>query len=188
MPVLRKIAKQYTQLTLLQIEKLLKSKIHEHRFVALVIVTSQYKAKESQKEIIVNFFLKNSQYINNWDLVDCFTPNILGDYLKDKKRNLLYKLAKSKSLWERRMAILATLAFIRKNDFIDALAICEILINDQHDLIHKATGWMLREIGKRDQAVEEMFLKKFYKRMPRVMLRYAIERFDDKTRKHYLKN
>ncbi|HLD49255.1 MAG TPA: DNA alkylation repair protein, partial [archaeon] len=124
--------------------------------------------------------------INNWDLVDLSAPNILGDYLIDKDRKILHKLAESKNLWERRIAILATYTFIRKNDFDDTLKIAEMLLNDKHDLIHKAVGWMLREVGKRNIEKEEQFLKKHHKKMPRTMLRYAIEKLDKKKRKYYL--
>lgn len=186
-PVLRKTAKKYKNFSLKEIEEALKSPIHEHRFIALVILTNQYKkADAKQKEKIFKFFLKNKKQVNNWDLVDCFAPNIIGDFLRDKDRELLYKLAQSKNLWQRRMAILATLAFIRQDDFLDCLAISEILLNDKHDLIHKAVGWMLREIGKKDQKAEEIFLAKHYQKMPRVMLRYAIEKFSQEKKDFYL--
>jgi len=138
------------------------------------------------KEEIFNFILKNTQNINNWDLVDLSAPRIIGDYLLNKERSILYKLAKSKSVWERRISILSTFTFIDNNDFKDALNISELLLNDEHDLIHKAVGWALREIGKRDQNVEEQFLAKYYTHMPRTMLRYAIEKFAEKKRKKYL--
>ena len=186
-PEQRKIAKKYIHLSLDDLQELLNSKIHEHRFTALVILISKYqKAKESVKEEIFNFILENTQNINNWDLVDLSAPRIVGDYLLSKERSILYKLAKSKSLWERRISILSTFTFIDNNDFKDALTISELLLNDKHDLIHKAVGWALREIGKRDQNVEELFLAKHYLHMPRIMLRYAIEKFDEKKRKKYL--
>ena len=124
--------------------------------------------------------------INNWDLVDLSAPNIVGDYLINKPREVLFQLSQSKNLWEKRIAILATLTFIRNNEFNDTLKIAEILLNDKHDLIHKAVGWMLREVGKRNQDIEEVFLKKYYKKMPRTMLRYAIEKFEEGKRKRYL--
>ena len=130
--------------------------------------------------------MKNTGYINNWDLVDLSAPRIVGDYLLNKKRSVLYELAKSNSLWERRISILSTFAFIDNNDFEEALNISELLLHDEHDLIHKAVGWALREIGKRDQNVEEQFLAKHHLYMPRTMLRYAIEKFDEKKRKKYL--
>jgi len=139
------------------------------------------------KKQIVTFYLKNTRKFNNWDLVDGFAPNILGDWLIDKDKAILYRLARSKNLWERRIAILSTAYFISQNQFKDTLKIAGILLNDEHDLIHKAVGWMLREVGKRDQPTEERFLKKHYQKMPRTMLRYAIERFDEKKRQFYLK-
>ena len=131
--------------------------------------------------------MKNTKYINNWDLVDLSSEKILGAYLFDKDRKIIYKLAKSKDLWEKRISIVSTFAFIRNNQFDDTLKISKILLNDKHDLIHKAVGWMLREVGKRDQVVEEMFLKKYYKKMPRTMLRYSIEKFNKKKRQFYMK-
>ena len=154
---------------------------------ALLILIKQYeKGNESEKNKIFNFYLRNTKNINNWDLVDISAPKIVGDYLLNKPRDVLYKLASSGNLWERRIAIISTFAFIRNNEFDDTLKIAEILLNDKHDLIHKAVGWMLREIGKRDQKIEEEFLKKYYSKMPRVMLRYAIEKFEEKKRKFYL--
>ncbi len=186
-PKQRKIAKKYLNLGLNDIQVLLKSKFHEHRFTALVILVSKYqKAEESSKDEIFNFLLQNTDHINNWDLVDLSAPRIIGDYLVDKDRSILYKLAKSNSLWERRIAILAAFKFIANNDFEDALKISELLVDDKHDLIHKAVGWALREIGKRDQELEEKFLNKHVAKMPRTMLRYAIEKFDGKKRKFYL--
>jgi len=188
-PEQRKVAKRYNDLSLKEIQKLLNSKIHEYRLTSLFILIDQYQRTENKKlkKQIVNFYLKNTQNINNWDLIDLSAPKIMGDYLLEKDRKVLYKLAKSKSLWEKRIAVLSTFMFIKHNQFDDALKISEVLINDKHDLIHKAVGWMLREIGKKNQAVEEKFLKKYYKTMPRTMLRYAIERFDDKKRKFYMK-
>jgi len=199
-PVQREAMKKYKDLPLADIQKLLKSKIHEHRLVALFILVDQYKSagdvinlpggaiRESRlQRKIFEFYLKNTKNINNWDLVDLSAPNIVGNYLLERPRDILYKLARSKNLWERRISVLACFAFIRYNDFKDALKIFKILLNDNHDLIHKAVGWMLREIGKRDQKVEEEFLKKHVKQMPRTMLRYAIERFPERKRKFYLK-
>ncbi|TSC96213.1 MAG: putative DNA alkylation repair enzyme [Parcubacteria group bacterium Athens1014_10] len=187
-PVQRKIAKNYQSLSLQDIKTLLNSEIHEYRLTSLFILIAQYKKENARKkEKIFNLYLKNARQINNWDLVDLSAPNIIGDYLLDKPKIILLKLAKSKNLWEKRIAILATYAFIKNNKFNDALKISKILLNDNHDLIHKATGWMLREIGKRNQKIEERFLKKHYKKMPRTMLRYAIEKFDESKRKFYLK-
>ncbi|MBU1164439.1 DNA alkylation repair protein [Patescibacteria group bacterium] len=187
-PVQRKVSKKYNNLTLGELQKLLTTKIHEYRLIALFILIAQYnKSNESQKKKIFQFYLKNTRNINNWDLVDLSAPNIVGTYLLDKKREVLYKLAKSKNLWEKRISILATYAFIRQNDFSDTLKISKILLNDDHDLIHKAVGWMLREVGNRDMKIEEVFLKKHVKQMPRTMLRYAIEKFPEKKRQNYLK-
>ncbi|MBI4847746.1 MAG: DNA alkylation repair protein [Nitrospirae bacterium] len=187
-PEQRRIAKKYPDLPLSEIEKLLHSKIHEERLVALLILIIQYgKAGDEGKKAIYDFYLNNTQRINNWDLVDLSAPNISGDYLIDKDRRILYKLANSESLWERRIAVMSTFAFIRKNDFEATLRIAEVLLIDRHDLIQKAVGWMLREVGKRDQNIEEAFLKKHYKAMPRTMLRYAIERFEEGKRRAYLK-
>jgi 3-methyladenine DNA glycosylase AlkD len=184
-PEQRKVAKKY-DLSLDEMQKLLSSNIHEYRLTALFILVDKYKkADEKLKKEIVDFYLKNTKNINNWDLVDLSAPNILGDFLLNKNRKVLYKLAKG-HLWEKRIAILATFAFIRKNDFSDSLRIAEILLKDKHDLIHKAVGWMLREIGKRDLKAEEKFLKKHYRHMPRTMLRYAIEKFPEKKREFYL--
>lgn len=185
-PKQRALVKKYKDLSLKDIESLLHSKVHEHRLTALFILIDQYKRSSSKKKIF-NFYLKNVKYINNWDLVDLSAPNIVGDYLLGKDRKVLYKLAKSNNLWERRIAILSTLTFIRHNQFNDTLKLAKELLKDDHDLIHKAVGWMLREVGKRDQEVEESFLKKYYQVMPRTMLRYSIERFDEKTRTFYMK-
>lgn len=186
-PVQRSVAKKFSNLSLADLQNLLKSKIHENRLVALLILLKQYnQAGEAKRKKLVEFYLKNTKNINNWDLVDLSCHYILGDYLLDKPRRILYKLAKSKNLWEKRIAIISTFAFIRKNEFSDTLKISEILLKDQHDLIHKASGWMLREVGKRDQTVLENFLRQHCKTMPRTMLRYAIEKLSEKKRKFYL--
>ena len=187
-PVLRKFSKKYWQtLSVSDIKTLLTSKIHEERMLALYILILQYKkGDEQERKNIFDFYLKHTKYINNWDLVDVSTPNIVGDYLLDKDRKILYKLVRSKDLWERRISIMACFTFIRNNDYKDALKISEILLKDDHDLIHKAVGWMLREVGNRNMPVEEKFLKKHYKKMARTMLRYAIEKFPEPKRKYYL--
>jgi len=184
-PQQREISKKYTDLSLKDLQELLNSKIHEYRLVALLILIIKYKKAESKKEIF-DFYLKNTKNINNWDLVDLSAPNIIGNYLVNKDKSILYKLAKSNHLWGKRIAILSTFEFIKRNQFEDTLKISEILLKDKYDLIHKAVGWGLREVGKRDQQTEEEFLKKFYKEMPRTMLRYAIEKFDENKRKYYL--
>ena len=186
-PIQREIAKKYSGLSLPKIQELLKSKTHEHRLTGLIILSNKYKeSKEEEKVNIFNFYLKNTKNINNWDLVDITAPNIVGHFLFDKKKNILYDLARSADLWERRIAIVSTFDFIRKQEFQETLALSEILLDDKHDLIHKAVGWMLREIGKKDKAVLENFLKQHYKIMPRTMLRYAIEHFPEEKRKMYL--
>lgn len=188
-PQQRQITKKYPDLSLEDLQKLLSSKIHEYRLTSLFILIAKYKkADEREKGEIFDFYLKNTKNINNWDLIDLSAPSIVGDYLLEKDRAILYRLAKSKSLWEKRIAILATATFIKNGQLKDTLKISEILLNDKHDLIHKAVGWMLREIGKKDQKVEEQFLMKYYKTMPRTMLRYAIERFSEEKRKFYLGN
>ena len=186
-PVQRQVAKKYPDLSLAEIQQLLRSKIHEHRMVALFILVRQYEKGDTElKKKIFDLYLKNTKNINNWDLVDLSSPNIVGNYLLNKPRKILYRLAKSKLLWERRIAVLATFAFIRQNDFRDALALAKMLLNDKHDLMHKAVGWMLREAGKRDQILEVRFLDKYARKMPRTMLRYAIEKFSQAKRNHFL--
>jgi len=189
-PVLRQIAKRYKELEMKEIQELLNNKIHEHRMIGLFILIHKYnKADTEEAKEIFYFYLNNTKKINNWDLVDLSSPNVVGDFLLKNydKKQIIYDLAQSKNLWEKRIAILSTFAFIRGNKFDDALAISEILLNDSHDLIHKAVGWMLREIGKRNLETEEEFLKEHYKDMPRTMLRYAIEKFDEEKRKRYLR-
>ena len=184
----RKTAKKFKDLSLKELQKLLKSKIHEERLTALFILISQYERAENieEKKRFVNFYLKNLRYVNNWDLVDISAPKILGGYLLEKDKSRFFTLAKSKQLWEKRAAIVSTLAFIRKEKFDATLKISNILLHDSHDLIHKAVGWMLRELGKKNQEIEEEFLRLYRREMPRMMLRYAIERFDDEKREFYL--
>jgi len=186
-PQQRSIAKKYYELSLTDLQKLLNSKIHEHRLVSLFILVEKYKkANDKDKKKIVGFYLKNTKKINNWDLVDLSADKILGDFISNKDKSIIYKLAKSDNLWEKRISVLSTFAFIRKGMFTDALRIYEIHLGDKHDLIHKAVGWMLRELGKRDLRKEIAFLDKNSKTMPRTMLRYAIERFDPAKRSFYL--
>lgn len=161
--------------------------ITKSELVALLILVEQFeKAEEKVRKDIYELYLANTKYINNWDLIDLSAPKIVGPFLFKKPKNVLYKLAKSKSVWERRIAIMGTFYFIKNKKYGDALKIAEILLNDRHDLIQKAVGWCLREIGNRDLIVEERFLKKYYKVMPRTMLRYAIEKFPEKQRLAYL--
>lgn len=187
-PVTRKIAKQFRDTPLLEIEKLLKSKFHEERLLAVIMMDNiAKKATEDELKSVYICYLKNTDHINNWDIVDSSAPRIVGKHLFQRDRKPLYKLAKSSSLWEQRISILATFYFIDHKDFKDALEIGKLMLNHEHDLIHKATGWMLREVGNRDRTVEETFLKQHYKTMPRTMLRYAIEKFPENKRQKYLK-
>ena len=183
-PELREIARKYKEINLKDVELLLSSKIHEERLIALLILVEKYN--KGNREEIFDFYIENINNINNWDLVDLTADKIVGSFLFEKDKNILYKLANSSNLWERRIAIISTFHFIKNNEFLDTLKIAEILLNDKRDLIHKAVGWMLREIGKRNLKVEEDFLKKYYKNMPRTMLRYAIEKFSEVKRKAYL--
>ena len=170
-----------------QVRKLLQSPYHEERLWALLILVTRFaRTGPNQQEEIFSFYLKNKSYVNNWDLVDSSAPGILGAYLFAKDKQLLYDYARSNSLWTRRMAIIATQFFIQRDHFQDTLNLAELLLQDPEDLIHKACGWMLREVGKRDVMLEEQFLVRHYHRMPRTMLRYAIEKFDKNKRKRYL--
>lgn len=188
-PQQRTVAKRHKDLPLREVLELLQNNIHEYRLTALFILVGKFeKGSDEERKQIIDLYLHNTNYINNWDLVDLSAPKIVGTYLLHQKseRKLLYTLAKSNNLWERRIAIMSTFPFIKQKDFIDTFAIAENLLHDKHDLIHKAVGWCLREIGKIDQAREEEFLKKHYKSMPRTMLRYAIEKFSKETRAEYL--
>jgi 3-methyladenine DNA glycosylase AlkD len=187
-PATRKIAREFKDLPLAEVKRLLHSPIHEERLAALVILVMQTaKADAKARKQIHDFYLANTQFINNWDLVDLSAPQIVGAWLERRSRKPLYRLAKSAWLWDRRISILATLHFIRLGDFGDTLKIAELLLGDREDLMHKAVGWMLREVGKRDAAVLEGFLGQHCRTMPRTMLRYAIERFPEKKRRAYLK-
>jgi 3-methyladenine DNA glycosylase AlkD len=190
-PIQRKVCKGYGDLSLEAIQKLLDSRIHEHRLCGLFVLVSKYKkSNKIQKGKIFKFYLKNAKKVNNWDLVDLSAPNIVGDYLLENPeiKKILEKLANSKNLWEKRISIVSTWAFIRKEKYLeDVLKISHILLKDKHDLIHKAVGWMLRELGKKDLLALECFIRTYYKDMPRTMLRYAIEKFPEKKRKAYLK-
>lgn len=187
-PLQRQVAKKYKDISLKELEELLRSPIHEHRLTALfILVLKAEKTIDAGKKEFYDFYLANTKYINNWDLVDSSAAQIVGGYLYEKDKKILDTLAHSESLWERRIAMIATYYFIRKNLFDDALHIAELLLDDKQDLIHKSVGWMLREIGKRNREVEERFLEKHHKTMPRTMLRYAIEHFDEEKRKKYMK-
>jgi 3-methyladenine DNA glycosylase AlkD len=188
-PNIRKISKKYKNITFNELSILISDAYHEVRLLALFILVIRFEKskQESERKKIAEFFIKNIEYVNNWDLVDSSAHKILGAYLEDKNRQILYDYATSGKLWLQRIAIIATFWYIRKEDFVDALKIAEILVNHPHHLIHKAVGWMLREVGNRNRETEEQFLKKYYKTMPRTMLRYAIEKFENKLRQKYLK-
>lgn len=188
-PILRKIARKYSDLALPSAVTLLHSPYHEVRLTALLILVESYGRggdAEIQKKIY-ELYLENSRYINNWDLVDVSAPHIVGHYLEHRDRAILYTLAASDNLWERRISIIATFHFIRNDSFAETIRIAEILRNDEHDLLHKAVGWMLREVGNRDLDLEIGFLDKYYQQLPRTMLRYAIERFPESLRQAFLK-
>jgi len=186
-PDQRRIAKKYRNISLTDVLELLRSEIHEHRLTALFILTEQFnKGDEEARGRIVDLYLRTTAYVNNWDLVDSSAHKILGVWLVNKPRGVLYDLARSESLWERRISIISTFAFINRGDLVDALALAEALVDDGHDLIHKASGWVLREVGKKDQSVLEEFLIEHFKTMPRTMLRYAIERLPKERRSFYI--
>jgi len=186
-PKQRQLAKIYHELSDNNLKILLASTLHEERLTAILILVLQYKKADNlRQKQIYNFYFANINGINNWDLVDLSAPYIVGLYLLDKDKKFLHKLITAKNLWERRIAIVATWQFIRNNNFKETLALAEKVLLDKEDLIHKATGWMLREIGKRDFATLDNFLRKHYQSMPRTMLRYAIERHPEKLRLAYL--
>jgi len=187
-PELRQLAASYQAITLREVTQLLRSTIHEERLLALLILCRTYAGgDESAKKTIYELYLRNSQFVNNWDLVDASAEHIVGAFLTGKSKKPLYALARSGDLWERRIAIMATFHFIKRGKFEETLKIARILLADKEDLIHKAVGWMLREVGKRHLQSEERFLKERYKEMPRTMLRYAIERLPESKRQRYLK-
>lgn len=187
-PQTREVVAPFKVLPLTEVTKLLHSKYHEYRFAALVILVNQFEhGNEAEQETIYNFYLDHTEYINNWDLVDVSCHKIVGPWLLDKDRAKLYDLAKSNWLWDQRISIVSTLAFIRNNDFDDILRLSEYFLTHSHHLIHKACGWMLREMGKRDKTTLIQFLDKFSLQMPRVMLRYSIEKLSGEERKSYLR-
>lgn len=188
-PNQRKIARRhYRNISLINLENLIRDPFHECRLTAIFILVFKYEnAKtEFERKQVVDFYIGNLPSINNWDLVDSSAYKILGPFLSDKDRCLIYRLAKSGNLWRERIAVITTLHFVRNNDFDDTLKLSELLLDHEHDLIHKAVGWMLREVGNRDFDVEYFFLKTHYKKMPRTMLRYAIEKFEAGLRKKFL--
>ena len=187
-PDLRKLAKEFQDIAISEILAFLASSIHEERFLAMLILVRNYgRGDDIEKKKIYDLYLENTSYINSWDLVDGSAHHIVGAFLMDKNKAPLYRLAKSENLWERRIAMVSTFHFIKHDQFQETLEIAKILLTDPEDLIHKAVGWMLREIGKRDLAAEETFLKKHAMKMPRTMLRYAIEKFPEPKRQRYLK-
>jgi 3-methyladenine DNA glycosylase AlkD len=183
-PTTRRIAHRYLHLPLTDIERLLASPIHEHRSAALEILVAQYERERSKA--VFDFYLKHTRFVNNWDLVDGSAPYIVGQHLLRRPRRILYRLARSRNLWERRIAIVSTLAFIKAGEIEDTFAIAKLLLKDDHDLIHKAVGWALRETGKQSAPALLEFLKQNYSALPRTTLRYAIERFPRAQRKRIL--
>ena len=190
MPEIRKLVKRYQNAPLTCAEALLKSPYHEIRIFAALLMVALFEKNKNDfvtQTIIYQAYLTNSQFLNNWDIVDCSAHKIVGKHLLNNDRNVLYRLAKSAILWERRIAMMATYTFIKHDQFDDTFKIAEILLLDKHDLIHKIVGWMLREVGNRNKLAEQNFLKIHYQHMPRTMLRYAIEKFDKEERHNYLK-
>lgn len=188
-PKMRSVTKKYfCHISIEETSEFLKENgCHEERMAALIILMLKYQnGTEAEKKKIFNLYLKNTKFINNWDLVDVTCRDIVGAYLLEKSRKKLYKLAKSKDIWERRIAIVSTFYFIQRKDLDDTFKIAEILLSDKHDLIHKAVGWMLREAGKRDKERLTKFLDENFSKMPRTMFRYAIEKFSPKERKYFL--
>jgi 3-methyladenine DNA glycosylase AlkD len=187
-PQVRQMMKEFADAPLSEALKLLRSPVHEERLLALLLLVHQFeRGEDGDRKQIYTQYLKSTKYINNWDLVDLSAPKIVGPYLEGRSRQPLYRLVRSRNLWERRISILATFHFIRQSDFTDALALAETLLDDDHDLMHKAVGWMLREVGKKDVRRLEGFLRNYHQHMPRTALRYAIERFPEAKRKRYLK-
>jgi 3-methyladenine DNA glycosylase AlkD len=186
-PVLRKTARQYRHLTLPEAGRLLRSPFHEDRLLALLILIKRYYQGDALQGEIHRLYLEQRRFVNNWDLVDVSAPHLVGHYLLDRARGLLTRLGGSGVMWERRMAIIGTFHFIKQGDYDDTLKVARQLLGDPEDLIHKAVGWMLREVGKREKAAAEAFLQAHYRNMPRTMLRYAIEKFPEARRQAYLK-
>ena len=187
-PVLRQLARRYQELSREQVLPLLRSRWHEDRLLALLILVRQHASGDDRtRQAIHALYLRNTRWVNNWDLVDSSAEQLVGAHLAAGAQRRVRKLAKSKLVWDRRIAMIATFHSIKRGEFEDALGVAELLLDDPHDLIHKAVGWMLREIGKRDRSVEERFLRKYACRMPRTMLRYAVERFPPRLRQRFLK-
>ena len=186
-PALRKLAAKYHALSLRELSTLLSSPWHEERLLALLILVRQYSSASAEhRQAIYRLYMRSTRRVSNWDLVDCSAEHIVGAHLRNGNRAQLFHLAKSKLLWERRIAMLATFHYIKRGEFGDTLRVARLLLDDPHDLIHKAVGWMLREVGNRSRSAEEAFLRQHAKQMPRTMLRYAIERFPERLRQRYL--
>lgn len=187
-PETRMVAKANSQAPLIELDRLLDDEMHECRLCALMILVAQFKrADERKRKEIVDFYLSRTSRVNNWDLVDLSAYHIVGEWLKDKEdRSLLYRLAESRLLWDQRIAVVSTLAFIRKHDFSDILKLAEMFLTHPHDLMHKACGWMLREAGKRDEKALTGFMDSYSRVMPRTMLRYAIERLTPEQKRNYM--
>jgi len=186
-PAIRKVAAEHRDVPLPDVSALLASQWHEERLLALFIMVRQYaRGDQPHRERLFRLYLRQTKHVNNWDLVDSSAEHIVGPHLLPKERVLLTRLAQSRSVWERRIAVLSTFHYIKRGEFADALRIARVLLEDEHDLIHKAVGWMLREIGDRDRGVEEAFLQQYVQGMPRTMLRYAIEKFPEGLRRSYL--
>jgi 3-methyladenine DNA glycosylase AlkD len=187
-PQLRALVKEVAALPLAEVKKLLASSIHEERTLALLVMVRQYQRGDAKlRQKLYDLYLRSTRHINNWDLVDSSAEYIVGAHLDGGDRSIIDRLARSESLWERRIAVLATRHFLKRGDFGPTMKVAEMLLDDDHDLIHKAVGWLLREIGDRDREAEERFLRAHYRRMPRTMLRYAIEKFPEELRKAYLR-
>lgn len=186
-PVVRSLVKEFRDAPLRSVVPLLKSPWHEERLFGVLLMAEQYRRGDADKrQAVFDAYLNNRAYVNNWDIVDSSAHKIVAPHIEDGPRDLLYNLAMAESLWDRRIAMMSTYYYIKKDDYVDALKLARILRDDEHDLIHKVVGWMLREVGNRNRGVEEKFLKQNYKRMPRTMLRYAIEKFPEARRKAYL--
>ncbi|UCF90608.1 MAG: DNA alkylation repair protein [Desulfobacterales bacterium] len=187
-PTIRKCVREYRAISLEDTREILKSPFHEARLLALLILVAKYSAanRRTEKEAIYRTYLSHTKFINNWDLVDCSAEHIVGAHLFFEDRKPIYRLVRSRSLWERRIGVISTFHFVKREDFADTLAITEFLLYDTEDLIHKAVGWMLREVGKRSRHVAERFLTNHYMKMPRTMLRYAIEKLPESERRAYL--
>ena len=186
-PVVRSLVRDHRDAPLRSVVALLKSKWHEERLFAVLLMADKYhRGDDRQRQAVYDAYIGNRRYVNNWDIVDSSAHKIVGPHLEAGPRDLLYDLAAAESIWDRRIAMMATYHYIRQNEFDDTLKLARVLRDDEHDLIHKVVGWMLREVGNRDRAVEEAFLEQHYRKMPRTMLRYAIEKFPEKRRKAYL--